>query len=191
MTPFEYILPLVSVLVGLAIADLAVSFNRLLRARRRVTWDWLALLAAFIALVAVLDIWWMFFGLQESTFYYTLMGFLPLAVQLILLFLINAAALPDDVPEGGMNLRTFYAGNSNYLWGLFTVYSVSILATRAITLLTEEGSIGNMLSHTVMNLVMVVLFGSLMLIKRRWYHGVVLVAFLGMYFFRWSLRSLG
>ena len=60
MTPFEYILPLVSVLVGLAIADLAVSFNRLLRARRRVTWDWLALLAAFIALVAVLDIWWMF-----------------------------------------------------------------------------------------------------------------------------------
>ena len=131
------------------------------------------------------------FGLQESTFYYTLTGFLPLAVQLILLFLINAAALPDDVPEGGINLRTFYAGNSNYLWGLFTVYFVSILATRAITLLTEEGSIGNMLSHTIMNLVMVVLFGSLMVIKRRWYHGVVLVAFLGMYFFRWSLRSLG
>ncbi len=166
MTPFEYILPLVSVLVGLSIADLAVSFNRLLRARHRVTWDWLALLSAFIALVAVLDIWWMFFSVQESTFYYTLTGFLPLAIQLILLFLINAAALPDDVPEGGMNMRTFYAGNSYYLWGLFTVYFLSIFVTRAFTLLSEEGGGGYMLSHTVWNLVMLALFGSLMLIKR-------------------------
>ncbi len=191
MTPFEYILPLVSVIVGLAIADLAVSFNRLLRARKRVTWDWLALLAAFAALLSVLDMWWMFYGVQESTFYYTLTGFLPLAFQLILLFLINAAALPDDVPKVGMNLKQFYVGNSNYLWGLFTVYFLSIFATRAVTLLIEQGSVVGMFKNTVWNLVMLAAFGSLMVIHRRWYHGLVLIVFLGTYFFRWSLRSLG
>ncbi len=191
MTPFEYILPLVSVLVGLAIADLAVSFNRLLRARNRVTWDWLTLLAAFSALLSVLDMWWMFYGVQESTFYYSLLGFLPLAFQLVLLFLINAAALPDDVPEEGINLKEFYANNSGYLWGLFTVYFASIFVTRAVSLLLEHSSIGYVLRHTVWNLPMLVLFGSLLVIKRRWYHGMVLVAFLAVYFLRSSSRSLG
>ncbi len=191
MTPFEYILPLVSVIVGLAIADLAVSLNRLLRARRRVTWDWLTLLSAFAALLSVLDMWWMFYGVQDSTFYYTLTGFLPLAVQLILLFLINAAALPDDVPAEGINLKQFYAGNSGYLWGLFTVYFFSIYATRAVTLWIEQGNLVDMLSHTFGNLAMLALVGSLMAVKRRWFHGLVLVTFLGVYFVRWSLRSLG
>ena len=191
MTPFEYILPLVSVIVGLAIADLSVSFNRLLRARDRVTWDWLALLSAFAALLSVLDIWWMFYGAQDSTYYYTLVGFLPMAFQLILLFLINAAALPDDVPAEGMNLRTFYATNSGYLWGLFTVYFFSILTTRAISMLLEHGSVVTTLRHTFWNLVMLGLFGSLLLVKRRWYHGLVLIAFLAVYFLRWSARSLG
>ncbi|MCP9235233.1 hypothetical protein [Lewinella sp. JB7] len=191
MTPFEYILPLVSVLVGLAIADLAVSFNRLLRARHRVSWDWLTLLSAFIALLAVLDIWWMFSGEQDATFYYTLAGFLPFAVQLILLFLINAAALPDDVPEEGISLKEFYAANSVYLWGLFTVYFLSIFVSRAITHLIADGDVWNMLTHTVWNVVMLAFFGSLILIKRRWYHGVVLIVFLIVYFSGWSLRTLG
>ncbi len=191
MTPFEYILPLVSVIVGLAIADLTVSFNRLLRARNRVTWDWLTLLSAFAALLSVLDMWWMFYGVQDSTFYYTLTGFLPLAVQLILLFLINAAALPDGVPAEGINLKQFYAGNSGYLWGLFTVYFFSIYVTRAITLWIEQGNLGDMVSQTFGNLAMLALVGSLMVVRRRWFHGLVLVAFLGVYFVRWSLRSLG
>ena len=57
MSPFEYLLPLISVLVGLAVADLATSLHWLLQARRRVQWDWLPLLAAILAVLAVLDLW--------------------------------------------------------------------------------------------------------------------------------------
>ena len=49
MTPeiraFEFALGLFSVLIGLAIADVAASFHRLMRARPRVRWDPLTLLA--------------------------------------------------------------------------------------------------------------------------------------------------
>ncbi|MBC8451106.1 MAG: hypothetical protein H8D72_00190 [Planctomycetes bacterium] len=123
MSPFEYILPLVSVLVGLAIADLAVSLHRLLRARGRVQWDWLPLAAALLAVMAVLEVWWLFYGLQEATTFNSLGGFLPMTAQLILLFLLNAAALPDDVPDEGLDLRAFYVANSPYFWTLYGAYA--------------------------------------------------------------------
>ena len=58
MNPFEYLLPLISVIVGLSITDLATSLHRLLRARRRVEWDWLPLATALLALLMVLNAWW-------------------------------------------------------------------------------------------------------------------------------------
>jgi hypothetical protein len=39
MRAFEYALGLFSVLIGLAIADIATSFHRLVRSRQGVTWD--------------------------------------------------------------------------------------------------------------------------------------------------------
>ncbi|MBK8500909.1 MAG: hypothetical protein IPL46_01165 [Saprospiraceae bacterium] len=190
MSPFEYIIPLVSVIVGLAIADLAVSFNRLLRAHERVEWDWLPLLAAFVAIVAVLDIWWMFYRAQEATFYHSLAGFLPFAAQLILLFLINAAALPDDVPEEGINLKKFYEGNSSYFWSLFVIYFISIFVTRAASILMLDWDIINMFKKTTWNLIIVVFFGSLIFVKNRWYHSILIITFLALYMSQWSVRSL-
>lgn len=191
MTPFEYIIPLVSVIVGLAIADLSVSFNRLLRAHAKVRWDWLPLLAAFMALLAVLDMWWMFYGVREATFYQTLGGFLPLATQLILLFLINAAALPDDVPKEGLSLRKFYEDNSPYFWSLFAIYFISILVTRSVSIFISDWDIINMLKVTRVNFVLVAFFSSLIFVKNRWYHSVVIIALLAIYMTQWSIRSLG
>ena len=54
MTPeiraFEYALGLFSVLIGLAVADIATSFHRLIRHKQAVNWDPLAMLAALYAL---------------------------------------------------------------------------------------------------------------------------------------------
>ena len=191
MSPFEYIIPLVSVLVGLAIADLLVSFNRLLRARDRVKWDWLPLLTALMAILAVLDIWWMFYSQQESTFYRALAGFLPLAAQFVLLFLINAAALPDDVPEEGMDLKKFYEDNSPYFWSLFVIYFVSIFVTRSASIFISDWDIISTLKQTYHNLIIVALFSGLIFVKSRLYHAAVIISFLIVYMFQGSVRSLG
>ena len=50
MNTFEYITVLASIVVGLAIADLATSAHRLLRAGGRVRWDWIAPTAALLML---------------------------------------------------------------------------------------------------------------------------------------------
>jgi hypothetical protein len=54
---FEYSLGLFAVLIGLAVADVANSFHRLVRSRTPVVWDPLALLAALYALCMAVGMW--------------------------------------------------------------------------------------------------------------------------------------
>ena len=159
MTAFEYVLPLVSVLAGLALADLAVSLHRLLRARRRVRWDWLPLTTALLAALAVLNLWWGLFGSRETPFYQTLGGFLPLAAMLVLLFLLNAAALPDAVPKEGLDLRAFYDANGPYFWSLYAAYVALSIAFDLGGRAASGQSIG-VLSYAV-NLILIALFVAL------------------------------
>jgi hypothetical protein len=55
MGQFEYLLILASVILGLAVSDIAVSLNRLLEVRVR--WDWLAPLAAVLAFLKITAQW--------------------------------------------------------------------------------------------------------------------------------------
>lgn len=194
MTPFEYILPLVSVLVGLAVADLAVSLHRLLRGRRRVRWDWLPLAAALLALLAVLEMWWLFYASREAAFFTTLGGFLPFAAQLILLFLLNAAALPDDVPPEGLDLRAFYDANGPYFWSLYTAYAAFAMLARiggAVGGLPEGMSLPGLIVSLVVSVLLLGLFVALARVRRRSFHAVAVVVLLGLLLVEWAGLRLG
>ena len=71
MTPeiraFEFALGLFAVLIGLAIADIATSFHRLLRDRARVHRDPLPLLAAALAIVITVGMWFDLWGIRHAT----------------------------------------------------------------------------------------------------------------------------
>lgn len=195
MTPFEYILPLISVIVGLAVADLAVSLHRLLRARRRVRWDWLPLATALLAALALLEVWWIFYASQEADFFTTLGGFLPLAAQLVLLFLLNAAALPDAVPTEGVDLRAFYDANGSYFWTLYAVYVAFVITIKVVGIVSTStpGAMG--MAHAALalvpNLVLLALFVILAKVRRRTLHVVVVLALLGLFLAQWSGLRLG
>ena len=66
MTPetraFEYAVGVFAVLIGLAIADVATSFHRLLRSKSTVKWDPLALIAALYALCMAIYMWFDLWG---------------------------------------------------------------------------------------------------------------------------------
>ncbi len=104
MGTFEYITALVSVVVGLAIADMMTSLHRLLRNRRRVRWDWVAPLAALVILVELFNLWWSWRGFKGDS----LADLAPYFLALVLLFLTASATLPDEVPEQGVD----WAGTS-------------------------------------------------------------------------------
>ncbi len=178
-------------LVGLALADLVVSLHGLLRRRRDVKWDWLPLAAALLAVLAVLETWWNFYAARDDEFYATLGGFIPLAVQLILLFLLTAAALPDRVDGGGADLRTFYVDNAGYFWTLFAVYVGFILLIRIIALIGTGGSgFGSVILSMIPSVVLLGLFIVLARVRRRWFHAVAVIVLLAMFVIEWSGLSL-
>ena len=131
MTPevraFEYALGIYSVLIGLAVADIAASFHRLLRHRSRVTWDPLTLLAAGYALCMAVYMWFDIWGVRQLAVTRQFFFYLGLVGQLFLLFLVAAASLPDEADDQ-TNLRDYYAGNSRSFWLLVTLFQLVYFA---------------------------------------------------------------
>ena len=119
MTAGEYVSAFASIILALAVTDLATSMHRLLRARARLRWDWLPLAVALLILLATVQFWWIFFELWSATAKFSLGGFLPDFLTLLLLFFIASAALPDEVPAEGLDLEAYYFANRRYIWALF------------------------------------------------------------------------
>jgi hypothetical protein len=121
---FEYTVGLFTVIIGLAIVDLATSFHKLARHRRSVKWDPLALLAALYALLLVITMWFKIWGIRDVPeighyFYY-----LTFCAEYFLLFMVAAASLPDD-PKETCDLRSYYDSNRQYLWTLLVLFQIS------------------------------------------------------------------
>ena len=194
MTPFEYILPLVSVLVGLALADVAVSLHRLIRKRRSIVWDWFPLATALLAVLALLETWWVFFASREEAYFTTLGGFLPIVVQFFLLFLLAAAALPDELVGTKTDLRSFYQSNSSYFWSVYAAYVGFILLFRLIEFIGSGIPDGmSPLGALVGLLPSVMLLGvfiTLANVHRRTLHAIAIVLLIVLFLVEWSGLSL-
>jgi len=127
MTPeiraFEYAIGVFAVLIGLAIADIATSFHRLLRCKLPVKWDPLALIAALYALCMAIYMWFDLWGVRNFSgtrhfpFYLLLFG------QLFILFLVAASSLPDEA-DTSIDLREFYAANRQKYWTLVGLFQI-------------------------------------------------------------------
>lgn len=131
MTPevraFEYALGIFSVLIGLAVADIAASFHRLLRHRGQVTWDPLALLAAAYALCMAVYMWFDIWGVRHFGATRHFLFYLGLVGELFILFLVAAASLPDEA-DSRTNLRDYYTTNSRYFWSLVALFQLLYFA---------------------------------------------------------------
>lgn len=128
MNSFEYITVLVSIVVGLAIADIATSLHRLLRAGRRVKWDWIAPAAAALMLLELFNLWWKWHGFTGQT----LGEVMPYFAALLLLFLAASACLPDAVPEDGLDLKHFAQTSHLYFWSVYTAFVVVWIGLRTV-----------------------------------------------------------
>ncbi len=120
---FEYAMGMFSVLIGLAVADVATSFHRLLRARGTVRWDPLALFAASYSLCTTICMWFDLWGVRNFAATRQFLFYIALVVQFFVLFLLAAASLPDE-RDDGLDLRAFYAGNRRQFWALLALFQL-------------------------------------------------------------------
>lgn len=173
MTEFEYLLVLVSVLIGMAISDLAGSVHRLFVRRHRIQWDWLSPTAAALTLLTIMRFWWKFYRYGQAEIWTHFGPFLLLLTQLFQLVLLACAALPDEGKE--RDLRDYYQTNSRYFWLLFSSYTLLAVVFNWIS---SSGPADQKLLPAAINLVYVLVFGSLAFVRNRTYHGTVLVLML-------------
>jgi hypothetical protein len=120
MSIADFVLAFVGIIVGLGVADLLTSLHKLLRAGKRVTWHWATPSLAALMLLVTLVIWWWSFSWYSDLKSESIATFLPRFLVLVLSFLMMAAALPDDVPESGIDLKKYYLGSRVHLWSLMS-----------------------------------------------------------------------
>ena len=128
MDRFEYLIGLVSLIVGLGLADLATSLHRLIKQRARVKWDALALATAGFAGFLQVWIWYNIWDLKAFPGVGGFWFYLSLLVEMGLLFLATAACLPDEaeLAEGeGRDLTAYLAQHRRYIWTLFSLFFTS------------------------------------------------------------------
>ena len=163
MAVSEFVLGFVAIVIGLAVTDLLTSLHRLLRAGRNVKWDWLAPTFAALMLYLTVIFWWFSFRWYADATTMTIASFIPKFLFLAIAYLMMAAALPDEVPDDGLDLRKFYLSSRRHLWGLVTVSLLLIIAVRLV-----DGTFD--LSRHWMDGISVVLAACAVFTGRVWVH---------------------
>jgi len=122
-TPFEFAMGLFSVVIGLAVADVAISFHRLMRVRESIRWDGLTLIAAAYTLCVAVYMWFDLWGVRHFAATRHFPFYLALVLEFFVLFLAAAASLPDEANES-TDLRSYYERNRRYFWTLLTLFQI-------------------------------------------------------------------
>jgi hypothetical protein len=155
MSLIERVAVLVAIVLGLALAELGTSFHRLIRAGKRVQWDWMSPALAFLMLLETVEFWWLSQTWYADATELRLIEFLPRLLLLVQIYLLAAAVLPDEVPEKGINLRTFYVETSRHFWSLVLLLTLSIM----IFLVPTQANahyLGGLVRHELIDAVVVV-----------------------------------
>lgn len=115
MQLFEFLMVLVSIIIGLGVTEVLSGAARLIRVRESVRWYWVHIVLQVGVFLALIQHWWESWGLRtlpEVTYVQALV----LLLGPINLFLIAFLLFPDPVRDS--DLRAYYYRQSPILWGI-------------------------------------------------------------------------
>lgn len=186
----EYIILFAAILVGLAVADLALSLHRLLRAGRTIRWTPLVPLLAFLVLCLVLNMWWALFrnytGLEEISF----VRFLPEVAVLLALFLLSASALPDKELEPGSDLAKWHRGNRSQFWGMFAVYLLLVIVNVSLRGIEAGWSLATFFERNLANFLLAVAALAAIRLRKMWFDYLLAVIWIVLIGLFWANLTL-
>ena len=169
---------------------MATSLHRLLRNRRRVRWDWVAPLAALVILVELFNLWWSWRNFTGNS----LADVAPYFVVMVLLFLTASAALPDHVPDEGIDLGAYFDENRSYFLGLYGTYITVWIGSWTVGDLAKGASLGDLLGDYYFDYPWILACFVLVFVRLpRWVSGVFLLITLAwlLYGYGWWTKPLG
>ena len=157
-------LTLISIVVGLGLTELLLTFYRLIQARRRVTWDPLPLAWALLILVAVVNYWWGIRASMAGASGLTTGEFMLVMISPIFIFLTCAAALPKVEAAGPIDMKAAYADERTAFLLFFLAYGLGNW-TLSLSGLIPSPVPAVLISRTMVSIALV---AALVARSRRW-----------------------
>lgn len=189
MTYFEYAAIYFGIIVGLALANILTSLHKLIEAGSRVRWGWMAPASAAYAATLTINEFWFMWVRQHDESHRTVLAWYPLAIAFALLFLMCAAALPDDAANGDVDLAYYYIENRKRFWGFSAALHALNLSSWMVTFAVSgfalqfvPGHAGPIIGNTVEGLLSL----TLVFTRAKWWHAVVLIGL-----WLWSVAYFG
>ena len=201
MSQLEYLVALISIIVGLGLTDLAQSVRELIRPGYAVKWDGLPLAwSVFVFLMTIL-LWWQGFAALKEPDIGGGAGpfFLSFLLYFLILYLCCAFALPDPdwerasvgsgpagatnpagPAERGVDLEAFYfsTGHRRWFFGLLIGFWVALMVADQLTF--ESGGPAQRLRSVLPVLGLCAITAIPILTDRRWAHWVVVTVLGGL-----------
>ena len=178
MTYFEYEAVYFGIIVGLALANVLMSFHKLIEAGTLVRWSWFAPASALYAVVLTLGEFWSLWVRQRDLGHDIFLSWLPTAFAFALVFLMCAASLPDEAREG-VDLKHYYLENRYRFWGFSAALHALNLCSWAISFFEDRFDVQYMVAHlhpVIGNLVEGTLSLSLIFVRATWWQVLGFVA---------------
>ncbi len=125
MDPFEFLIGLYTIIVGLGISLLVRSVGQMIEGRKRIRLYWVHsawLVLIFVAHVASWFALWQYHGIESWTVFECMM----LLIVPILLYLVSHLAVPeiDELGTDRHDMRDFYYDSRQLIQGLLVVMMV-------------------------------------------------------------------
>jgi hypothetical protein len=117
---FGYLSVIISVILGLSIAQLLQNIGQIINARDRVRMYWPAMGWAVLLLVIDIQAWWAMFGYRYRH-EWTFVQFTIVLFEAIMLYLLAAIVLPNIPNEGEIDLRSNYFRHAGWFFGSLVV----------------------------------------------------------------------
>jgi hypothetical protein len=166
MTPFELFFGLTSVILALALTQLANSFQLLLRRGRGVSWAIEPILQTILIVMILVFVWvdqWHDRNLPSVTVAQSLLQVL----KLLAVYVVAAAVLPDPGRDERIDLREHYMKSRYVTYGALLAGILLFTAYRHLFYAPGHVPINN---SPLIGLGLLLAYGSLMIVRWRPWH---------------------
>ncbi|MEO6255194.1 MAG: hypothetical protein ABIO69_00120 [Sphingomicrobium sp.] len=123
METFDYLVGLFSIVVGLGLAEVAGSLNRLLRSAG-LKHDPLVFGPPVLVALMLVSIWFDVWAVRRIPNLFSFPFFVAIIGQLLLLYLLAAACVPRAADQGVPLTADSYEDNRPYFWWVFAAYQL-------------------------------------------------------------------
>ena len=172
MDRFEFLMVLLSIIIGLGISELLTNVARQIRARKNHRSFWVHSGVVALLFLAFLKMWWESWDLQTVDLW-TFQALLLMLAGPAGLFVISHLIYPDEIE--GADLEAYYFENTRVLWLVATLIVVASVGFRPLAFGQPLFIIGNLSSFLMFGLFLV-----LAISKQRALHMAALPAILAM-----------